>query len=226
MIKLRLLFILTLLFLFSKPSEAQNISPYKYSFGLNLVSYNEQIPVVGTDYNNNDYVASYANELIFKVRNNLFSFRLGARYNHFNDQNPTPDCATCASNTGKYQNLKVGLGFEREFLYTLVRPVIGLDLFYYRSDYKGQTLPSLGVESNYTNNRNGAGFSPFIGIKFYPVDRVTIMASSSIESIWFHEKSETETNGIKYSTPGHYSFETYFNPIAGLTLIYNFGSED
>lgn len=80
--------------------------------------------------------------------------------------------------------------------------------------------------SSVENIRNGAGFTPFIGVKIYPMDRITISATANFNGIWFHEKIQNTLGAtmIKTSVPATTRYETYFNPLGGLTLLYNFGS--
>ncbi|POY35414.1 hypothetical protein C3K47_15245 [Solitalea longa] len=208
--------------------KAQDISPYKFSLGLNVMSYNQQLPITGSDFNDNNYVANYINGLVFKVRNNLFLWRSGFQYNRYEDNNSTAECATCPQSTGKYETFRIGAGFEKEYFYGKVRPILGLDLFYYRSDYKGNSAVGTANEILLTNNRNGAGYSPFVGIKIFPVDFITLTATTSFAGIWYHEsiKSEQVSTGIRTTTPGDYHYDSIFNPVAGLTITYNFGSQD
>ncbi|MOA16324.1 hypothetical protein D3C78_1365330 [compost metagenome] len=190
------------------------------------MSYNEQMAVPNSDFNNNDYQLNSVTGIIFKVRNNMYSFRGGVDYLKQKDNNSAPDCPTCPGYTGANEQLKVGVGFEREFFYYNVRPVIGLDVFYFRSEYNGKIVPPSGVLSSVENIRNGAGFTPFIGVKIYPMDRITISATANFNGIWFHEKIQNTLGAtmIKTSVPATTRYETYFNPLGGLTLLYNFGS--
>ncbi|MCO4292331.1 hypothetical protein NF867_05580 [Solitalea sp. MAHUQ-68] len=219
-----LLLLLSISFL----TKAQEISPYKFSLGIKALSYTQRMPVPNSDYDNNDYVLNYPSALIFKVRSNLFLWRSTIEYNRFKDDNSNPECSTCPKTTGKYETFKVGGGFEKEFYYSNVRPVLGLDLFYYRSDYNGNLSVGSSEETLQTNTRNGAGFSPFVGIKIFPVDFIAITATTSFDGILYHEgiKSEMLSTGVKTTTPGKYHYDTMFNPVAGLSITYNFGTQD
>lgn len=224
--KLKFPLLIFLAVLSASALNAQNISPYKFSLGIKVLSYNEQMSITNSDFNNNDYQLNSLTGIIFKVRNNLYSFRGGVDFVKQNDNNSSPSCPTCPGYTGINEQLKAGIGFEREFFYYKVRPVIGVDVYYFRSEYNGKIIPASTITSSVENIRNGGGFTPFIGVKVYPVDRITISATANFNGIWFHEKVQYTqgSSNIKTSAPGTSRYETYFNPLGGLTLLYNFGS--
>src|SRR2546428_4634029 len=208
---------LTFVLLLTFEANAQRTDNYKYEIGLKLLSYSELVPIKGTSYNNSAYYSSYPRGIIFKTHDNQFSYRFSFNYRNYKRYG-----SDTLSN--KYKDLSVRTGFEKDFIYSEIRPYIGFELFYYRSDFKGSFENPSFQNSTLINARNGIGFSPIIGIKYSPIDRLTISVESNVEGIWAFDKQKVYTTNSNMTTtlPSNDHFEVYFNPLAMFTVSYSF----
>ena len=202
-------------------AKAQTDEVYKYEAGLKLFSFSEIVPVENSNYNNSTYYFNFLTGVIFKMYENQFAYRLSINYKDYSN-------AEQVNFEGRYKEASFRIGFDKDFLYSKLRPYIGFEIFYYRSDFKGPYLDNIIQNATLVNIRNGVGFSPLLGIKYTPISQLTISAESNIEGIFLFDQRKyyTDNSSITTSLPGNDHFEMFFNPLAMFSVSYNFGSND
>lgn len=166
-----------------------------YNYTIAVKAYNVmQMPKV-FEQNTQHYITSYLNGGIIKFNDNQISYRLSGNYLNqsvsFND-----DCANCELAHGKVTDYAFKLGFEKSFNYSTVQPYFALDAGYRYNRFLG-SLDAINLQrsivgvNHIESTKNGFTIAPVIGLKFNPVELITIFAESSLEFFYSYERRES-----------------------------------
>jgi len=166
-----------------------------YNYGIAVKAFSVmQMPKV-FNQNSQRYLNSYLNGGMIKFNDNQISYRLSGNYLHktmiFND-----DCNNCDLAQGTVTDYAFKLGFEKNFNYSIIQPYFAFDIGYRYNRFKGE-LNSINVQklvagtNQLEATKNGITGAPTIGIKFNPVEFLTIFAEGSLEFYYSYERKET-----------------------------------
>lgn len=190
---------------------------YLYTIGLKAYGY-EQFPSILNASGDDAYFNTYFNGLTLGFNNNQMTYRLQASH-YRNDQFGNNACLDCQEAFGKLSNTALKLGFQYHLNYLRVQPYLGADLGVMIQHYRAGYAPA--GESNTIVDRKVAPLaSPFVGVRAFIVPKLSVAAEASFTVA--HSAQKT-TGGIESGKTKH-AWETFFAPVAGISLQYHFGS--
>lgn len=209
-------------------STAQSQSDSNYSFGIKLFAL-EELPKTLNEIRTGDYYYNTSfNGLIFKVNDNQISYRFLVNKIKNNNYSFKNECVNCEIVNGKYSELNVKIGFERNITYSRFQPYYGMDLGYKGVDFTGQSRDANTSAFMYHANveKYGVTISPFIGVKFNILKSLTISAESGIDFFYSNDKEvKSGTNNAFISSESFKRWNFINKPLGLLSLQYNFGSD-
>ncbi len=131
---------------------------------------------------------------------------------------PTPASRFFFRERTTFKSLEGHLGYARGIRFGKLFPYIGLDGIFKHTIYRGQyesagDFPPYYSKGNYHYKDQYIGLSPFIGVKFNPVNHFSVSIETSIIR-QFQISNQDKRNEKK---------QMIFNPVSLLTLSYHFG---
>jgi hypothetical protein len=208
-------------------ATAQSQSDSDYSFGIKAFSIEELSKLMNEVKLKSSYQTFQFNGLVFKVNDNQISYRFQINTLKKDDYSFKNECITCETVTGKFDELNLRIGFERNITYTRLQPFYGIDLGYKTGKFNGEALDSKTnlFLYNVSIQKNGATVYPFIGVKFNIIKSLTLSAESGIDFLYNYEKEIKSTkNNVVTSSNGFKRSRFINKPLGMLSLQYNFGS--
>jgi hypothetical protein len=220
--KLFILFI-TQLFVFVAFSQSQSDS--NYSLGLKFMSI-EEFPKFLNEVRINPKLNNTTfNGLIFKVNDNQISYRFQVSNFKNNDFTFDNECADCEVVRGKFTDLNLKMGFEKNLNYTRLQPFYGLDFGYRRITFVGEAK-NTGTSAflyHANINKHGATIYPFLGLKFNIIKAITISAESGIDFLFTSDKEIKSTNNNAVQSVNNFTrWQIASKPLGMLSLQFNF----
>ena len=182
----------------------------------------EQFPQLLNQPSGQPFHASYFNGLLFKINDNQISYRLQAAYFN-NDIKFDNECDGCFPQVaGKLQNTAVKIGAEKSLNYSRLQPYFGADV-----GFMVQKFTTKGFESPVfaEDNKNALLLSPFVGLKLYLVQRISIGAEANFNLAYTYQKINNYNDQSFTGAPNQtkrYRWEYFFGPVAALTVQYHF----
>lgn len=190
---------------------------YLYTIGVKLYGH-EQFPAILNQSNNDSYFSTYFNGLFLGYTNNQITYRL--HLSHFrNDSFGNNSCVGCEEAFGKLQNTTLKLGFQYNTTYLRVQPYLGADLGVMLQRYESGYVPA-GDLATIHDRKVAALVSPFVGVRAFIIPRLSVAAEANFNVAHSSQKTSGGIDGRKTK----HSWETFFSPVAGITLQYHFGS--
>lgn len=221
--KIFLLFIMQF-FAFISFSQSQNDS--NYSLGLKLMTFEELPKFLNEVRTNPKFNITTFNGLIFKVNDNQISYRFQVSNFKNNDYTFENECADCEVVTGKFTDLNLKMGFEKNLNYTRLQPFYGLDFGYRGITFVGEAK-NTGTSAflyHANINKHGATIYPFLGIKFNVIKTLTISAESGIDFLFTSDKEIKSTNNNAVQSINNFTrWQFASKPLGMLSLQFNFG---
>jgi len=221
--KLFLLFI-TQFFVFIAFSQSQSDS--NYSLGLKLFSIEEFPKFLNEVRTNPKFNTTSFNGLIFKVNDNQISYKFQVSNFKNNDYSFKNECVDCEVVTGKFTDLNLKIGFEKNLNYTRLQPFYGIDLGYKGTTFIGNAKNTGTSAFLYHANidKNGATVYPFVGLKFNIIKTFTISAESGIDFLFTSDKEIKSTNNNTVQSVNNFQrWQFVSKPLGMLSLQFNFG---
>lgn len=214
----RVILVIVSLFI-SVSTFAQIDGNYNYSIGIKGYSL-VQIPKILQQNNTDDYTTMWLNGGMIKLNDNQIAFRIGGHYYYKRNLTFDNQCETCETAKGNFSDFSIKLGFEKNFNYSVVQPYFGFDIGFRASNFKGDihskstSSPTNGYAAN--SSKNGATFSPVLGIKVNALKNLSIFAESTLDFFYAYERQETVLNdAAKTRTFAKYNkLETLLNPVS------------
>ena len=211
-------------------SKYKSRSQYSYSIATNLFSI-EEFPKILNQVNSEEYKKLYASGLMLKFNDNQISYRISGTF-YSDNISFDNECADCEKVKGKVSDNALRVGFEKNFMYSVIQPYFGFDMGFRRNIFRGSaqdgpnsnvTYPSYDVKTQ----KNGFSLAPLFGIKVNPINHLTLAIESSIDLLYSYEKQEKNYYGVNTNPAPSFSdfkkWEFLFKPIGMLSLQYNFG---
>lgn len=221
--KLLLLFI-TQLFIFVAFSQSQSES--NYSLGLKLMSFEEFPKFLNEVRSKAKFNSTSFTGLMFKINENQISYRFQISDFKNNDYSFKNECADCEVVTGKFTDLNLKIGFEKNLNYSRLQPFYGLDLGFRGTTFVGNAKKTGTSAFLYQANidKNGASFYPFLGIKFNIIKTITISAESGLDFLFTSDKEVKATNNNSIQSVNNFNgWQVATKPLGMLSLQINFG---
>lgn len=183
-----------------------------------------QMPKV-FEQNTQRYINGYLNGGMIKFNDNQISYRLSGNYLNqsmsFND-----NCINCELAHGIVRDYAFKLGFEKSFNYSAVQPYFAFDAGYRYNRFQG-SLDALNLQrsvvsvTHIESTKNGFTIAPVIGLKFNPIELITIFVESSLEFYYSYERRESVSQDASASRTFNrtYQGEYLLNPVsAGIQI--------
>jgi len=190
---------------------------YLYTIGLKVYGY-EQFPSILDASGDDSYFNTYFNGLMLGFNNNQMTYRLQASH-YRDDRFGNRSCPDCEEAFGKFSNTALKLGFQYHTNYLRIQPYLGADIGVMVQRYRAGYAPA--GESGTLIDRKVAGLaSPFIGVRAFIIPKLSVAAEASFNMAHSTQKTSGGIDGDKTK----HAWETFFAPVAGISLQYHFGS--
>ncbi len=186
---------------------------YLYTIGLKFFGY-EQFPAILNHSDNSTHFNTYFNGLMLGFNNNQITYRLQA--SHFRNDSFGNNSSEAF---GKFQNTTLKLGFQYNITYLRVQPYLGADLGVMLQRYRSGYLLTDDI-TTMTDRKVAALVSPFLGVRAFIIPRLSVAAEANFNVAHSTQKTTGSIDGSKTK----HAWETFFSPVAGITLQYHFGS--
>ncbi|WP_343533781.1 hypothetical protein [Pedobacter sp.] len=205
--------------LISASAFAQIDGNYNYSIGIkgyNIV----QMPKILQQTNTDDYTTMWLNSGMIKINDNQMAFRISGHYYYKRDLTFDNQCETCETAKGNFSDFSIKVGFEKNFNYSVIQPYFGFDIGFRASHFKGdienKNSSNLKVSYAANSNKNGATFSPVLGVKVNALKNLSFFAESTMDFFYAYERQETVLNDANNTrTFAKYNkLETLLNPVS------------
>jgi hypothetical protein len=206
---------------------AQSQSDSNYSFGLKLFSIEEFPKLLNEVRDNNAYQTLKPNGLVFKVNDNQISYRFQIYGINEGDYSFKNECNNCEQLNGKYKELNIKIGFERNLTYSKLQPFYGLDFGYKNADFSGKAknTTTSAFLYNVDINKYAVVASPFIGFKYNFIKALTLSAEAGLDILFTTDKEiKSNSNNVVNSSSRFNRWQFANKPLGMLSLQFNFGS--
>lgn len=183
---------------------------YLYTIGVKLYGYEQFLPAFNQT-SDDTYYNTYVNGLMLGFNNNQMTYRLQA--SHFRKD------SNGGHAFGKLTNTAIKMGFQYHLNYQRIQPYLGTDIGVmiqrYRSGYTA-TEESVSI----TERIVAPLASPFVGVRVFIIPKLSVAAEANFNVAYSTKKT---SGGIDGDRTKH-AWDTFFSPVAGITLQYHFGS--
>ena len=193
------------------------IKPLRYEIGINGFTYNEQLI---NFYSNRSYFQkNYIPGIKIKRHFDHFSARLGFDYTEAKYELETSGVMYWNKNIGSNYSKTLKLGIEKTVLNNAFQIFVAADLVLLSSNYSGITegwgdiAPYYKFPYNF--KLNALGISPSLGIKYRPIERISISLETSLSILYWQTKGNQSPYRNESSTA------LVVNPIGLLSLNYH-----
>lgn len=190
---------------------------YLYTIGLKVYSYEQFLPILDQP-DNDTYYSTYFNGLMLGFNSNQMTYRLQAalfRKDNFGNIS----CKDCEGTTGEFRNTALKLGFQYNVNYLRVQPYLGADLGVILQRYQAGYAP-FEESTTLSDRKISPVISPFIGVRAFIIPRLSVAAEANFN---LAHTSQKISGGIDGDKTNHV-WNSFFSPVAGITLQYHFGS--
>lgn len=205
--------------LISASTFAQIDGNYNYTIGIkgyNII----QLPKILQQTNTDDYTTMWLNSGMIKLNDNQIAFRIGGHYYYKRNLTFDNQCETCETAKGNLSDFSIKIGFEKNFNYSVIQPYFGFDIGFRATNFKGDlhaksaSSPNVSYAAN--SSKNGATFSPVLGIKVNALKNLSFFAESTMDFFYAYERQETVLNDATNTrTFAKYNkLETLLNPVS------------
>lgn len=206
---------------------AQSQSDSNYSFGVKLLSIDEQPKLLNEIRGgSSNFYTSGLNGLVLKVNDNQISYRFSGFVFKKDDYSFTNQCSNCEFIKGNYTSLDLRIGFEKSLTYSKLQPFYGADLGFKQVSFDGASASKITQAYMYSVDieKNGGVFNPFIGIKYNVIRALTLSAEAGFDFIYTYDKeTKTDANNTLISLSNYKRWQYSAKPLASLSLQFNFG---
>ncbi|MEJ6980303.1 hypothetical protein WG906_07570 [Pedobacter sp. P351] len=208
-------------------SQFKNPRLFMYTIGIKAYSL-EEFPKVLNQVNSNDYTTTKMSGIFVKLNDNQISYRISGNF-YSDDISFKNECEECEEAQGKLKDFSAKIGFEKNFIYGMIQPYLAFDLGYRRNAFDGKVQNASTI--NYTNPyeinslKNGLIMSPNFGLKFNPVNHLTLAIETGIGLLYSYEKQERiyqDANRTRTFSEFR-KWEFLLNPVSMFSVQYNFG---
>jgi len=224
------IFIIICIFLGCQQAKAQSQSENNYSIGINLLSYGEVSKLLKEVRSAESYKTARFNGFIAKFNDNQISYRLIANRYFEKDYVFYNECRECEYIKGKYTSYEIKIGFEKSIIYAKLQPFFGFDVGYKSITFNGRAtdLKTINTKGNYQTEiqKKGSVLYPFIGLKYSPINHLTLSAESGFNVFLnFENQIKRYDDADKTITNQYISQWEFLNqPLGIFSIQYNFGS--
>ena len=191
--------------------------PLRYEIGINGFVSNEQL--INFSSNRSYFQNNYIPGIKIKRHFDNFSARLGFDYTESKYQFETNEVMYRNKNIGSNYSKTLKLGIEKTVLNKAFQIFVAADLVLLSSNYSGITegwgdiAPYYKFPYNF--KLNALGISPSLGIKYRPIERISISLESSLSILYW----QTKGNQAMYRNES--STALVVNPVGLLSLNYH-----
>ena len=193
------------------------IKPLRYEIGINGFTYNEQL--INFSWNRSYFQKNYIPGIKIKRHFDHFSARLGFDYTEAKYELETSGVMYWNKNIGSNYSKTLKLGIEKTVLNNAFQIFVAADLVLLSSNYSGITegwgdiAPYYKFPYNF--KLNALGISPSLGIKYRPIERISISLETSLSILYWQTKGNQSPYRNESSTA------LVVNPIGLLSLNYH-----
>lgn len=210
-----------------KSSQFKTHRLFMYTLGLKVYGL-EEFPKIFNQVESNELRPLPLSGLFFKINDNQISYRLSANF-YSKDVSFRNECQDCEEANGDLTDFSAKIGFEKNFLYGPVQPYVAFDIGYRRNSFDGNVRDAANLiytePYDVTSLKNGLHLGTGLGIKFNPINHLTIAVESGIGSLYSYEKQERVYQGPNRTrTFNEYKkWEFLLQPVSMVSFQYNFG---
>ena len=193
------------------------IKPLRYEIGINGFTYNEQL--INFSWNRSYFQKNYIPGIKIKRHFDHFSARLGFDYTEAKYELETSGVMYWNKNIGSNYSKTLKLGIEKTVLNNAFQIFVAADLVLLSSNYSGITegwgdiAPYYKFPYNF--KLNALGISPSLGIKYRPIERISISLETSLSILYWQTKGNQSPYRNESSTA------LVVNPVGLLSLNYH-----
>ena len=193
------------------------IKPLRYEIGINGFTYNEQL--INFYSNKGSFQKSFIPGIKIKRHFDNFSARLGFDYTESKYQFETNEVMYWNKNIGSNYSKTLKLGIEKTVMNKGFQIFVAADLVLLSSNYSGITEGWGDIASYYkfpyNFKLNALGISPSLGIKYRPLERISISLESSLSILYWQTKGNQSPYRNESSTA------LVVNPVGLLSMNYH-----
>ncbi len=210
-------------------TKAQYQNDFNYSVGFKMLGYEQFPSVFNREDNGNMLLLTKVNGLSFKFNDNQISYRFLGSYYRDKNYSFNNDCASCELANGRFEDLYIKTGFEKNIIFGRIQPYFGFDIGFRRTSFDGtvKNLIANNAALNYeaTSEKNGGILSPLLGLKVNVIGNITLAAEANLDVVFSFEKQEKVfADQAKTRTVENYRrWEFLPQPLGQLSLQFNFG---
>jgi len=190
---------------------------YLYTIGLKMYGHEQFLPL-RQQTGNDRFVNTYFNGLALGFNNNQITYRLQASH-YRNDGFGDRSCADCEEVVGKFRNTAIKAGMQYHLNYLRVQPFFGMDLGAMIQRDELRFVATEGA-STLIDRQVAALASPFVGLRMFIIPKVSVAAEANFTVAFSSQKT---SGGMEDKRTSH-AWETFYSPVAGITLQYHFGA--
>ena len=193
------------------------IKPLRYEIGINGFTYNEQL--INFSWNRSYFQKNYIPGIKIKRHFDHFSARLGFDYTEAKYELETSGVMYWNKNIGSNYSKTLKLGIEKTVMNKGFQIFVAADLVLLSSNYSGITegwgdiAPYYKFPYNF--KLNALGISPSLGIKYRPIERISISLETSLSILYWQTKGNQSPYRNESSTA------LVVNPVGLLSLNYH-----
>lgn len=190
---------------------------YLYTISLKVYGHEQFLSTLNQS-DNDRYVNTYFNGLALGFNNNQMTYRLQASH-YRNDGFGSRSCADCGEAVGNFRNTAVKAGLQYHINYLRLQPYLGVDLGAMIQRQEAGYTTADGT-SLLTDRKVAALASPFLGVRVFIIPKVSLAAEANFNIAHSFQKTSGGMDGERTK----HAWETFYAPVAGITLQYHFGS--
>jgi hypothetical protein len=191
--------------------------PFRYEIGINGFTSNEQL--INFSSNRSYFQNNYIPGIKIKRHFDNFSARIGFDYTESKYQFDTEEEMNWNKNLGSNYSKTLKLGIEKTVLNKSFQIFVAADLILLSASYSGITEGRGDIapyyKYPYNFKLNALGISPSLGLKYRPIERISISLETSLSIIYW------QTKGNQAAYRNERSTTLVVNPIGLLSLNYH-----
>lgn len=190
---------------------------YLYTLGLKIYGHEQFLPLLHQP-DDGSYLNTYFNGLTLGFNNNQLTYRLQASH-YRNDGFGSRPCADCDEAVGRFRNTALKVGLQYHLNYLRVQPYLGADLGAMIQRHELGFATTEGT-TELVGRQVAALASPFVGVRMFIIPKVSLAAEANFNVAFGSQKTSGGMDGERTS----HAWQTFYAPVAGITLQYHFGS--
>ncbi len=211
--------ILSIIFISFPVKGQEEIELPKNEFSFNLLSVKNRYVVEG----GKKYYLNFLHGLSYKRHFNKNAIRFN--FNYFQKIDKIDNSQSESS--GNYSEIEFGLGYQRGFLNSWIKPYIAVDLKIMGGNLVEERNNNLNPSyEKYDINKLGIGISPTLGVKFETKTPLSFSIETNVEMLMYREEgsvyfwSPTEIPDL--SDVNKSDYRSRFNPVTAFFISLEF----